>query len=926
VATTKSALTFASYETSLSTVAPVAEAFGFSIEDTTTLLAQLADAGFDASKSATATRNILLNLADSGGALAQKLGMPVRNADDLAVALQELDKRGIDLAEALELTDRRSVAAFQRFIKGADTMSDFKTSITGVNDELKAMAEKRLKSIQGQMTLLSSAFDGFLINMGEAIGSSKLFQSIIGFLARNLDTILTMVLKLGRAWVVYRIGLMAVTQIQRAYALGLRGIGKQIAKNIPMTKAYRMEQERLAKSGQDASQSMSRMGKALKGIGWAIAISLAIELATAIWDGIFAMRTQEKQAQLNAENERKRADAKERNQKKANANLSKEQKKLDEAIRKAEQQARRDIANTKNKQKQQKIEAEFLKEKAKLTDDAVGSIQKQIDAEEKSLANQQKRLKQSRKARAEYQQMVKEAPIDKATGRKMMPMGIGIRDVSAESLKVQERELTKTADSIEAYKKGLKDLTDVADENVTLIMEHTASVSDNRSGSKKLVKELKQVEIYLSRQKELLQELIEIEQDRVLIQSEKDIDAEFKAQLDNAEKMGKFDATILNNLIQDKIKIETDHIRQRGEFHKQAIQDQYDLEKQARLDALTKERDDLITNAGNNKKAIEKINASFDQRKKELDAQEIKRAKDIGTEKVIVEADTQKKIEAIQEEGFKNQEDLQKQLAEKTEEFNEAELEKLAQRYQSMNELVKMSADFFIKQSQRRMNQIDQEIAKANERYETFKQLAIQGNVDAEQSLAEQQKIINEANKRKLQEEKRQQRIRLAESVFNTYSSKVQQGQENALAETIRDTSLLLQFINSIPAFYEGTENTGTHGQGVDGKGGFHAILHPNERVIPHSLNNQIGALTNEQLTQIAVDYKNGRVIEGSMQTKSALDFALLINEMSDLKQVIKNKPETNIELGEITSSLMEIIQSTKRGNSIVFNKYKIRK
>ena len=73
-----------------------------------------------------------------------------------------------------------------------------------------------------------------------------------------------------------------------------------------------------------------------------------------------------------------------------------------------------------------------------------------------------------------------------------------------------------------------------------------------------------------------------------------------------------------------------------------------------------------------------------------------------------------------------------------------------------------------------------------------------------------------------------------------------------------------MQFINSLPAFEKGTEDTGKNGRGIDGRGGFHAVLHPNERVVPKSLNDKIGSLTNEELTRIAVDYKNNKIIEGN--------------------------------------------------------------
>ncbi len=88
VATTKTALDISQLETGLSTVGPVASSFGFSIEETVALLGQLSNAGFDASSSATATRNILLNLADANGSLAQQLGKPVTNISELSQGLK----------------------------------------------------------------------------------------------------------------------------------------------------------------------------------------------------------------------------------------------------------------------------------------------------------------------------------------------------------------------------------------------------------------------------------------------------------------------------------------------------------------------------------------------------------------------------------------------------------------------------------------------------------------------------------------------------------------------------------------------------------------------------------------------------------------------------------------------------------------------
>jgi hypothetical protein len=174
-------------------------------------------------------------------------------------------------------------------------------------------------------------------------------------------------------------------------------------------------------------------------------------------------------------------------------------------------------------------------------------------------------------------------------------------------------------------------------------------------------------------------------------------------------------------------------------------------------------------------------------------------------------------------------------------------------------------------------------------------------------------------------EEKRQAMLELAKTAYSTYQSKVDAKSKNPLADTIKDITLLQAFIRTIPAFEEGTENTGSSGRGVDGKGGFHAILHPNERVVPKSLNEQIGDLTNTELANLATNYRAGKIGQ-SNQSGSALDLAILVNEIKDLKTIIKNKPETNIELGEITASIMEVVQTTTRGNETSYNRFKIRK
>lgn len=169
-ATTKSALSFSYLNSALSTVAPVANAFGFEIEDVLALLGQLANAGFDASSAATATRNIILNLADANGDLAKALGEPVTDLDTLIGGLNKLKDSGIDLGEALELTDKRSVAAFNTFLSGTDNVIALRDELNNAKGAADKMAETMSNNVDGALKGLSSAWEGLNLTVNESNG------------------------------------------------------------------------------------------------------------------------------------------------------------------------------------------------------------------------------------------------------------------------------------------------------------------------------------------------------------------------------------------------------------------------------------------------------------------------------------------------------------------------------------------------------------------------------------------------------------------------------------------------------------------------------------------------------------------------------------------------------------------------------------
>ena len=179
VAANKSALSFEYLNEAMSTVGPIAKSFGFSIEDTVALLGSLSNAGFDASSAATATRNILVRLADANGKLAKSLGGPVKTLPELLDALKRLNDDGTDLATTFDLVGAYSVSAFNTFMRSTEETRELRDSLEEVDGELQRIADERMNTVSGSVKLLQSAWEGFILSMSNSKGVIK---SVIDFM------------------------------------------------------------------------------------------------------------------------------------------------------------------------------------------------------------------------------------------------------------------------------------------------------------------------------------------------------------------------------------------------------------------------------------------------------------------------------------------------------------------------------------------------------------------------------------------------------------------------------------------------------------------------------------------------------------------------------------------------------------------------
>lgn len=486
--------------------------------------------------------------------------------------------------------------------------------------------------------------------------------------------------------------------------------------------------------------------------------------------------------------------------------------------------------------------------------------------------------------------------------------------LSNENIKTVTDESNQKIKALDAFDKSLQKQIAAEEkkgayigENTTKVKDyskatnvHTGVVNDNSAALERQRKELERLNNIDKLRREALDAIQEAEseyQDSLLSEQQQEINAvrdKYYILIEEAKKYGQ-DTAILEEAQQAALTaIDAKYAKER-----------IDIEKNRRENILNQEEefDAQYQEAVNSDKQNE-INAV-----RERYFTLIEMAKQRGYDTKVLEEKLQKELKAIDDKYAKEQ-------IEKDKKKNE-------EMWQTTQDFAQQTTDFFKKQSEERIAQMDEEIAAAEKQADYYRELAANGNINAQQSLAEQERIIAESNRRKEREQKRQQRMELANTIYQTYAGHAAKDPETALMKTIKDASLLQAFISTLPMFYDGTEDTG-RGGGLDGKGGFHAVLHPHERVIPKSLNDQIGNLTNEQLTRLAMEYNNGRLV-GQDVAHSSLEFAVMVNELRELKEVIKHKPETNIQLGEITQSAMEIVQSTRKGNTTVYNRFKVR-
>ncbi len=160
----KSALGLENFTESMKYVAPIANAANVSVEETTALLAVLADSGIRGSQAGTSLRKIFGDLTKDGRPLQERLA--------------ELSAKGITLADSYDEVGRTAQTALLVLSKNTDKTGELTEAFKNASGEAAEMAHIMSDNLTGDVTKLSSAWEGLILSLGNTSALRSATQSL----------------------------------------------------------------------------------------------------------------------------------------------------------------------------------------------------------------------------------------------------------------------------------------------------------------------------------------------------------------------------------------------------------------------------------------------------------------------------------------------------------------------------------------------------------------------------------------------------------------------------------------------------------------------------------------------------------------------------------------------------------------------------
>jgi len=159
-----SALDLSKFSESMKYVAPIARQAGFSIQETTAILGQMANSSIDGSMAGTSLSKIIAEMSISGSKLSQVFGKSVDGFDEFVAVLKETKEQGGLTETQLALIPTLLRKTIPVLIESSDKMMAYKQSLDDAGGSAERMANIQMDTLEGKMLTLNSATEGLGIS------------------------------------------------------------------------------------------------------------------------------------------------------------------------------------------------------------------------------------------------------------------------------------------------------------------------------------------------------------------------------------------------------------------------------------------------------------------------------------------------------------------------------------------------------------------------------------------------------------------------------------------------------------------------------------------------------------------------------------------------------------------------------------------
>lgn len=892
----KTALDTERFSIAMGKVAPVANSANYSLEQTTATLGILVSNGIRAETAGTGLRNILQIVAEKGL--------------DLDEVLKDINGSTDRVAKATKLFGKQNAAVaitMSRTTKEADDLTD---ALTEQGLTAEQVAKEQMDTLSGSIDGLSSAWDGFILALEDGDG-------VIAKVVRGAINLFTELLQ-------------RITDLTRTEASKLQDIVDESASESAQTAGTIFQ-----KLKEDAKRGVNELKRIKKELNAIEDPSKAV-----------TQRIKNIDRLIKAQNDSK-VSLRELINIAGNTNLDLGAKKSAKNMKVLEEQTKKvsvllEKINADEREVQgfnlQLTEGVLL---GPLALAEIGRVQDAID-EDKALV---KRLQDGIKKLADVATQGDESMKAYRTSLEEAFKPVTVSNKQLEDIVKTGKALQKIVAQEELDRRELAGLTtkSLKGEGGKRVRNTKQYLSKQLALEEEFRSDLEDLDNkFFSQETERLSELNEAR----ISNSQNLIEEETKLQLDRIRAGQEIEFDAIDNLFEEKKKslIEFNELEISAQKEKNRILNEDEI---AKINELELKRKDDASKSGFSEGSDEfnKIDEDIKELRERQEELALSRDAQLKAQKIQLEKDTNEEILDEKRGFYEEVSDIEQEAYEKQKELDEKKAderkEATKELYDTLTGLATAYSEKLIDNANKEIEAIDKQIAASKKQVDAFNNNSTQNKQTIEDNIAFEEAKQAQLEGQKLDQEKKKRQIELATTAVEVYSGKVASDDPNPLFNTIKDITLLQQFVKNLPLFYGGTNTT--VGEEFTpslntGRDDYIVRVDKKEKILNPYLSSLTGNMTTEEIAMSAYRERTGLMgvsnpfdlssqsvsISNSMNSVSQM---MLVAEMSRQNEKIE---QTNSKLDELIAkpvnsifyddlgAIPKIVQQTTQGNKTV--------